>query len=75
MVDKLLGIFGAFGLWVASIEYRITRKVNHKYCDTQHTTVNGQLERIESHLWDIMQEGGIQPTVSVPENIKNNSKK
>jgi len=58
------------GLWLSSQEWRLRGKVDkERFSDLQ-----AQTNRIESHQWDIMKELKIQPSMDVPEEIKNNGK-
>lgn len=64
----LLAMLGFFG----SLEWRIRSKVSHKTFDAIIRIVTEQNKRLESHIWDIMREMKIQPSMEPPEEIKNN---
>jgi len=72
--DKTLAPLIGIGLWATSIEKRMWGKVSVRECDTKHKTTDAQLVRLESHVWDIMRTMKIEPSIPVPEEIKNNSK-
>jgi hypothetical protein len=62
------------GLWVGAQEFRLKNKVSVRECDTRYNHLINQSNRIESHLWDIMQAQKITPSMEPPEEIRNNSK-
>ena len=68
--DKTLAPLIGIGLWATSIEKRMWGKVSVRECDKQHKVLNGQLNRLESHMWDIMKAQNITPSVEPPEEIK-----
>ncbi len=61
-------------LWFTSFEARLGSKVDEKTFDVAIRGLQKQSERIESHIWDIMQSQGIRPSIPVPDEIKNNHK-
>ena len=71
-LEKLLiGIpLAALG-WV---EVRIRGKVSHKTFDATIIPMQEGQKRIESHLYDLLKERRITPTMDVPDEIKNNGK-
>ena len=56
--------------WLGSFEWRLKSKVSHKTFDATINPIQKSKDRIESHLWDIMQAQNIQPTIDVPDTIK-----
>ena len=66
--EKAIGIFSLPALWIASIEVRLKNKVSKD----RFTDLKEQNDRLESHLWDLMQAQHVTPTIAVPEEIKNN---
>ena len=66
-------VFAIMGLWMGSGELRLRNKVSTRECDTRYNHLINQNTRIESHLWDIMRERGIKPSMEPPDNIKNNN--
>ena len=67
-LEKLIGIFAIPAIWMASIELRLRNKVSNDRFDD----LKNQNDRLESHLWNIMKAQHIEPTVDIPEEIKNN---
>ena len=71
--EKIVGVAMLPAFWLASIEIRLRNKVSIRECDTRYNHLINQNTRIESHLWDIMRERGIKPSMELPDNIKNNN--
>lgn len=76
-IVKLVTIAGpivaGFGAWLVSFEARLKGKVSEKTFDVAIRSLQTQNERIESHVWDLMRSQGVEPSVDVPEKIRNNS--
>jgi len=58
--------------WLASFEWRLRSKVDHKHCTAVSGPIQQQMTRIESHLWDIMKAQKLEPTMPPPDEIRNN---
>lgn len=68
-IETVIGTMTGIGMWVASIEWRIRGKVsNDRFADQQV-----QLNRVESHLWDLLKAGNIKVSIEPPDVIKNNN--
>ena len=63
-----------FLAWLGSMESRIRGKVNGDTCNAHVKHMTTQLERIESHMWDMMKANNIKPSVPFPDGIINNNK-
>ena len=61
--------------WVGSMEWRLRSfnnvKVNQKYCDEFRGVMKGQMDRMESHIYDLLKAQGVEPSREPPEEIKN----
>lgn len=68
--DKISMPVIGIGLWAGSLEKRLWGKVNVRECDAKHKHTDKQLNRLESHLWDVMKAMKIEPSVEPPEEIK-----
>lgn len=69
-IEKILGAFALPLVWMGSFEWRLRNKVGKdRFADLQT-----QMNRIESHQWDMLKAQNIKPSVEPPEEIKNNSK-
>ena len=73
MLTETVGV-GGFLAWLGSFEWRLKNKVSLRTFDATIVPMQKGQERIESHLYDLLKERCITPTMDVPENIKNNSK-
>ena len=58
--------------WLASFEWRLRNKPNHRECNSRHDPMTEQLTRLESHIWDIMKAQNIRPTTPPPRIILEN---
>jgi len=60
--------------WVGSMEWRLrnvnSAKVSQKYCDEFRTIMKGQMNRMESHMYDLLKAQGVKPSVEPPEEVK-----
>jgi len=54
------------------MEIRVRGKVSHKTFEATVQPIQKQNDRIESHLWDLMQAQKITPSRDVPDEIKHN---
>ena len=70
-LDKLYGLIAIPGLWITSIELRLRGKVGKGRFNDLKT----QMDRQESHLWDIMKAQGIKPSRDLPERVTNDRKR
>lgn len=59
------------GAYVAFNEWRHKNSVSSKRFQDFQTASASQMNRIESHVWDIMKDRGITPTQEIPDEIKN----
>ena len=76
MAFELKDIFAPAAIamaWIGSLEWRLRNKVNHKLLDANIKPMQEQVNRIESHLWQLLQNQGIKPQIEPPDEIKNNS--
>ena len=64
-------MFGTvIAMWVSSVEWRFRNKISKdRFADQQV-----QLNRLESHIWDLLKAGNIKATIEPPDAIKNNNK-
>lgn len=69
-LEKLLAPIILPLAWMGSLEWRLRSKISKDRFEDLKT----QTDRVESHLWDIMQASKIKPSMDVPEKIKNNGK-
>ncbi len=63
---------GAALAYLGSIETRLRTKIGRKECRRVHNGLDKKIDRIESHLWDLLCAQNIKPSVDPPEEIKNN---
>jgi hypothetical protein len=62
---------GAIALvWVGSIEYRLRGKVGREQCAIVSDIYREQSIRLESHMYDLLKERGINPSIEPPEEVK-----
>lgn len=54
--------------WIGLFELRLRNRVSKD----RFNDLKAQTDRVESHLWDLMKDRGITPSMDVPENLKNN---
>ena len=59
------------GAYVAFNEWRHKNSVSAKRFQDFQKASTAQMERLESHMWDIMRKEGISPTREIPDEIKN----
>ena len=59
-----------FVAWLSSFEWRLRNKIGKD----RFNDLKAQMDRTESHLWDLMKAQNITPSIDVPEDIKNNGK-
>lgn len=58
--------------WVGSMEWRLRSKVSQRLCDNVRPDMKDRMTRIESHIYDLLRERKIKPTMDPPEEIRNN---
>lgn len=71
-LDKV--IYGWPILIIGWFEVRVRGKVSHRTFDATIIPMQKREERIESHLYDLLKERHITPTMDVPDGIKNNAR-
>ncbi len=68
-IDTVVGTVTGTLMWMTSIEWRLRGKVSKdRFADQQV-----QLNRVESHLWDLLKAGNIKASIEPPDVIKNNN--
>lgn len=67
--DKIISILAIPAMWIGSIEWRIRNKMDKNSFDL----LREQINRVESHQWDMMKAQNITPTIEPPDKIKNNN--
>jgi len=72
-IKEILAPGGVAIAYIGSLETRLRGKIGRRECRRVHNGLDATINRIESHLWDLLKAQNIEPSMDVPEEIKNNN--